>query len=354
MKAPARILVRLPNWVGDVVMATPALRAIRMHWPKAHLVALVRDYAASLLNEHPRVDEVWSLSEREERGPRQAWKLGQRLKKGDFDLGILFTNSWTSALPFWLGRVRARVGYRGDLRSPLLTHPIPPLQKQVRKQPVPMPRLYQTVLDHLGIAAAGPEYELRATSAASDAVERKLRRFGVKDGAPLIGLNPGARFGASKLWPVEEFGALARQLHGAGFTPIVLGAANEIPLIHAVAAASGGLALATSSECFELAELPALCLRLRGFVTTDSGPRHIANWAGVPTVVVMGPTHPGWTDWNMETTRVLRRDVPCGPCHKKICPLDHRCLTMIPAQEAFAVLTALLASSAPAPTQTRF
>jgi heptosyltransferase-2 len=335
---PDRILVRRPTWIGDVVMATPALRAIKERYPDAALTAVARPPASLLLEGHPRVDEVLTLEAREERGLRGALRLARRLRQRRFDMAILLANSFTSALPCFLARIPIRAGYRGDLRGPLLTHAAQAECHDGVRVPVPMPVYYQRVLDLLEIPSRGPAYELGSRPGIAAQVEDRLRRLGVRGDAPIVGLSPGARFGESKLWPAESFAACARELSERGFTPLLLGAAAERDLLRRIADLSEGRAFDSGADPFGIEELPGLLPRLLALITTDSGPRHIATWAGLPVVVVMGPTHPGWTHWNLDRTEIVRKDVPCGPCHLKVCPTDHRCLRSITPEEVLAAL----------------
>jgi heptosyltransferase-2 len=324
-------------------MATPALRALRRSLPQAEIVAAVRDYAAPLLAGSPLVNDLLILGDREERLLRGAWSYARRLRARHFDAAILLTNSLTSAIPAFLARIPARVGYSGEWRTPLLTHRLSPSTIKRQRAPTPMPLYYQRLLDVIGIPAAGPEYEIPVTQAQRDAVERQLSELGWDRSRRLTALNPGAKYGSSKLWNPDRFAAIARHLRdNRGWQVLVLCGPGEESLCRDICAQAGPPILDSSPRPFSLGSLPALMERIDLLVTTDSGPRHLAVAAHKPVVVVMGPTYPQWTAWNLEQTRVIRHDVPCGPCHLRICPLDHLCMELVTAEEVIAAIDSLV------------
>lgn len=334
-----RILVRLPNWVGDVVMATPALRALRRRYPDAAVTAAVKEYAAPLLQGSALADDVLVLGDREEKLPIGAWRFARRLRERRFDAAFLLTNSLTSAIPPFLAGIPRRIGYSGEWRGPLLTTRVPLRFRHRRRTPEPMPAYYQRLLDEAGVPPAGPDYELPCRPEDVAAVRARLEALGWRPGRPLAALNPGARFGASKLWAPERFAEVARHLRDArGFQVVVLCGPGEESLCRQVTSLAGAGILDSSSPPIELRLLRPLMDLVDILVTTDSGPRHIAVAAGKPVVVIMGPTHPQWTAWNLERTEVVRHDVPCGPCHLKACPTDHRCMDLVTVTEVLGAI----------------
>ncbi len=322
---PDRIYVRGPNWLGDVVMATPVLRSLRRRFPDARIALGLRRYAMPLLEGSPLVDE---LIEVPARGWAARFRQARELRDRGFDLGILLTNSFGSALELFLARIPRRRGLVGDGRRLLLSEPVLPELAEGRRVPVPMTLFYLRVVAGLGVELDDPRYELPVSQADEAAAADFLESQRIGAGETLVGLNPGAKFGSSKLWLPERFAALADRLVAAGLRPILLGGPGEEGLLAEIA----GLAAsppAGAGVVLPLGPLKALIRRLALLVTTDTGPRAMAQAFSVPTVVLMGPTHPGWTDLNNERARVLRVEVPCGPCHEKVCHLDHACMTGI-------------------------
>ncbi|MAG55539.1 MAG: lipopolysaccharide heptosyltransferase II [Planctomycetes bacterium] len=337
-----RLLVRMPNWVGDVVMATPTLRALRTALPDAEIVLACKRYVAPLIGGHPDADRLLVLEEHEERGLRGWWRVARRVRAQTFDAVLLLTNSLSSVIPVFLARVPRRIGYTGDGRGPLLTDRLGPELSKGKRVPTPMPVYYQRLLDLVGVASVGVEYVLPSRDGAREGVRALFGRLGRDPGRPLVGLNPGARFGSSKLWPPARFGELARELIARGLQPVLLCGPGETEIAAEIRAEAGDDLLDTSATPIGLDVLPAAMRELDLLVSTDSGPRHVAVAGGCPVVVVMGSTWPEWTAWNLERTRVVRHAVDCGPCHLKTCPTDHRCMNLVTVSEVMAAVAALL------------
>ena len=339
-----RVLVRLPNWVGDVVMATPALRALRRALPGARIAVALKDYVVPVISGATDVDLVIPIGSRGEKLPRGAWSLARRLRAERFDAAILLTNSLTSAIPVCLARIPYRVGYSGDWRRPLLSERIDPRRgPDGARLPIPMTRFYLELLEHVGIPAAGPEYELPVAAADRTAARRLLVGLGWDPKRPLAAINPGARFGSSKLWLPDRFAEVARRLvRDRDFQVVILCGPGEEEIAGQIARDAGEGVLDTSRSPAPLDVLRGLLDQVQLVVTTDTGPRHMATALGRPTVVIMGSTHPEWTAWNLERSRVLRHDVPCGPCHLRSCPTDHRCMTLVTVDEVLAAVDELL------------
>ncbi len=332
---PRAIVVRLPNWVGDVVMATPLLRALRSRCPRARIVAAARPHLLPIVDGLPYVDALLAL-------PTGASDRARALRRGDFDTAFLLTHSLGSALDAWRARIPRRLGYRGDWRRFLLTASLDRPKSGGKYRPVPMVETYLGLLQLLGPAADVPfdvRYELRSTAADEGWLRAWSERhdLDLESGGPWVGINPGASFGASKLWDPTRFANVADRLRDElGWRPILLGAPSERGLLRRVRAAMSGDGVDTSSDPVPLGPLKGLISRLNLLVTTDSGPRAIAQAYDVPSVVLMGPTHPGWTASNTSHSRIVRHDVPCGPCHLKVCPTDHVCMESITVEEVVA------------------
>jgi len=337
----------MPNWVGDVVMATAALRAIRRALPAARISVALKGYVAPVLSGNPFVDDLVVLGEGEERGPLGWVRVSRRLRATQYDAAILLTNSLTSLIPVFLARIPRRIGYVGDGRSLLLTDRVFPEVEAGRRVPVPMPLYYQRLLDAVGIESAGPEYEVPPTDEDREVAAGHLTALGRDPGRPLVGLNPGARFGSSKLWDPVRFGELARRLIRRGCQPLLLCGPGESDMAAPIQEAAGEGLLDTSRDPIGLGPLRAIMHALDLLVTTDSGPRHLAVAAGCRVVVIMGSTWPQWTAWNLERTRVVRHDVPCGPCHLRTCPTDHACMDLVTVDEVEASVDDLLADWSP-------
>ncbi len=330
-----KIAVFLPNWVGDVVMATPALRALRDHFASARILGTLKPYVASVLEGAPWLDEQIFLSTD---GPwSQRWlAVAARLRQERVELAILFANTFRSALVAQLGRCRRRVGYARHGRAPLLTDRLRPRRDEAgRLVPCPILDDYNRLVVEAGVPLPSRLMELFTTpddEAAADAVWEQAH---FADYPEVICLNPGAAFGSAKHWPAEHFAALARALadrRGCGV--LILCGPSEQELARSIqertnrpqvrSLAGQPLSLGLTKACVRRCDL---------LITTDSGPRHFAAAFDRPVVTLFGPTHIAWTETYFPKAVHLQKQVECGPCQLRVCPLDHRCMVhLLPAE----------------------
>jgi heptosyltransferase-2 len=329
--------------VGDVVMATPAFRALREQYPKAHLALLCKPYVRPILNGCPWFDEWITYPGR---GLGEFARLVRRLRRERFDLAVILPNSFRSAAEAWLGGVRRRVGYarRGRRRAWLLTDPVaPPTDEHGRFQPQNMVDGYLRLCAHLGCENPSQREELFITPECQARADALLRKYAVGAGTRLVGLNPGGAFGSSKLWPADRFAAVADALverHGVRI--ILFGSPSERPLVETVARAMKHPPILPEQGDLDLDVLKPLVKRCALLVTNDTGARHFAVALAVPLVCIMGSTSPAYTAVNLERQAIVRVDVDCGPCQEKVCTQDHRCMTRIPPEMVLAAAEGLL------------
>jgi heptosyltransferase II len=339
-----KVAVFLPNWVGDVVMATPALRALRHHYRDARLLGVLKPYVAGVLEGTPWLDGLLFL---DGRGPRrQRWPaVAARLRQEGIDLAVLLPNSFRSALVAWMGRCRRRIGYARYGRRLLLTDPVLPVRDgQGQLVPSPVIDAYNHLAERTGCPPPGHRMELGTTPGDEAAAAAVWRQAGFDAFAEVICLNPGAAFGAAKCWPAEHFAALAQQFvdrRGSGV--LVLCGPAERDLARRIATLASRPQVCTLAEQPLSLGLTKACVRRADLlVTTDSGPRHFAAAFGRPVVTLFGPTHIAWTETYYPRAVHLQKQVPCGPCQLRVCPLDHRCMTELTPAEVFAAAVGLL------------
>jgi heptosyltransferase-2 len=313
MSDPSRIVVRAPNWVGDVVLSLPALRDLRRAFPQARLELLARPWVAELYQAVPGVDGVVVS---------RGLAADAAALRGRFELGVLLPNSFAAALAlFWAG-VRERWGYATDARGVLLTRSCRvPATVKGRSQVY----YYRAMLEGLGVATAGPADVSLACPEAWAARGEAL----LGDGGPWIGVNPGAFYGTAKRWPPQRFAAAAALVaRRTGAKVAIVGAASERPLGEEVAAQIGGPARVLCGET-TLADLVGVLSRLRLLLTNDSGPMHLAAALGTPLVAVFGSTDWAETAPVSPHALVVREETECAPCRLRECPIDHRCMTRV-------------------------
>jgi heptosyltransferase-2 len=330
-----RIAVFLPNWIGDAVMATPALRALREHFPGSDVIGVLKPYVAGVLEGSPWLDRYLFL---DKRGPWcQRWPaVAACLRRGRVDLAVLFPNTFRSALVAWLAGCRRRVGYARHGRSVLLTDRLEPVcDGRGRLLPSPILDAYNRLVEHVGCPPPGYRMELFTTPADEQAADAIWQRTRLNRYPEVVCLNPGAAFGAAKHWPAEYFAAVARDLadrRGSGV--LVLCGPGERDLARLIVSLAGRPAVSSLADSPVSLGLTKACVRRADLlITTDSGPRHFAAAFDRPVVTLYGPTHIAWTETYHRKAIDLQKKVPCGPCQLRVCPLDHRCMTELRPEE---------------------
>jgi lipopolysaccharide heptosyltransferase II len=325
---PSRLLVRAPNWVGDVVLSLPALRDLRRAFPASRLEVLARPWVAGLYAAVPEIDGVV-----ESRGTL----ADAAAIRGRYDLGLLLPNSFASAFTLWRAGIPERWGYATDARGALLTRSCRVRASLGGRSQV---YYYRAMLEGLGLAVSGPP---DASLACPEAWAERGRALLGSPG-PWIGINPGAAYGTAKRWPPERFAAAAALVaRRSGAQVAIVGSAAERPLAEAIAAQLGGAARVLCGET-TLAELVGVLRELRLLLTNDSGPMHLAAALGTPLVAVFGSTD--WTETApvSERARVVREETECAPCKLRECPIDHRCMARVAVDRVAATALELLAA----------
>lgn len=322
------LIVRLPNWLGDTVMALPALRALRAGLD-GRRITLAGPWAPLLAGQgiadgclaYPRSARKRLAAVREVRGLR-------------VDSALLFPNSIESALAAWLWGARWIVGYATDGRGRLLSHPLPP----------PIPRRHQ-IDEYLGLLAPFGIGDAETTprwipggDTHGERLEALLPSEGVTS-PPRIGIHLGAAFGPSKLWPSDRMVALCQELGRRGLLPVLLGTPSEEAIANTIVASAGGELLSlVGKDAPEL--LPGLLARLDVLVSMDTGVAHLAAAVGVPLVALFGPTDPGLTAPRGHNTFVIWKPPPCSPCFLPECPIEHPCMRAIGVDEVLEAVEA--------------
>jgi heptosyltransferase II len=334
-----KIAVFLPNWVGDVVMATPTLRALRSFHPEAKITCVLKPDLSDLLYGNANIDELLPCDHRAGQAAHRPWNVVKRIRHEQFDIGVLLTNSLRSAILAWAGGVKRRVGYARDGRSFFLHDRLEAARTKRGWTPSPVIDYYLRLAYHLGAPKTPYQMDLAVSPADETAADDAWRRCGFSPIDRVVALNPGAAFGSSKRWPSDLFAELARRLAAHNLKVLVVCGPNEAGFARYIADASG-----RPRSVKSLAEVPpslgltkAVVKRSTLLVSTDSGPRHFAPAFNVPVVALFGSTHQAWTETYFAEEFRLQRDVPCGPCQQRVCPLGHhRCMKELSVDEVFA------------------
>jgi heptosyltransferase-2 len=343
-------------------MATPFLRAVRTRFASAQITLLLQAHHHELLRGGDWMDDCIQWPPRRRSKP---WHLEYRtfvreIRSERFDLAILLPNSFRAALLTWQARAKRRVGYNRDGRGVLLTDRLP-VRNRVRGrcEPLPLVEYYADLAEFLGCERPDDALELFSTTDCEEAVGLRLGAAGLAEGCPIVVICPGAKFGASKCWPPERFAAVADRLverHGAAV--VVSPGPGEEGIARAIAAEMQHVPIVIDNPCLTLGELKSLVSCSDLLLGNDTGPRHFARALNVPMVTVFGPTDPAWTATSYSKERIVRVDVDCGPCHKKVCPLGHlKCMTLVTVdmvERACERMLGLSLPETPSAPKTRF
>jgi heptosyltransferase II len=328
------IVIRCPNWVGDIVMAIPVFDCFRQNFPDARIIGVLRKNAQGIVRDGPWFDDLIDCEDKTMAGLR---RMTSKIRALGPDMAILLPNSVRSAIPFLLTRTAKIYGYRRNLRSLLISGGPKPLRSGTRITPVPMQEYYLEICRWLGLTLPsvkkprlfiGQQLQKRA--------DELLLKYGISPNDMVIGLNPGASFGSSKCWPAPNFAKTAELFQQKFQTRILLLAGpGEEQIVEAILSKTSAKIINTAPDRINLELLKPIVKRCDLLITNDTGPRHYAVALDVPAVVIMGPTDPRYTESNLDKTIVIRIDMDCSPCHKKICPTDHKCMTQITPEMVF-------------------
>ena len=331
------ILIRAVNWLGDAVMTTPAIGAVRESFPDARITVLANPLVAELFTPHDWVDEV-IVYDRKGRhaGLSGHFALATELRSLKFDLAILLQNAVDAAIIARLAGIPRRMGYRTDGRGVLLTHGVTVTPELKRLHHVDY---YLAMLAGWGITSSGKGLRLTVTAGEQAAAAALLAQSGIGDGEFLLGINPGATYGSAKRWYPERFANVADELARCwGARVVITGGPGETGIAAEIEAAMAGRCLNMAGRT-SVRELSALIRRCNFFITNDSGPMHLAAAFNIPLVAVFGPTDHTTTSPYSDKSVVVRSVTECAPCLKRECPTDHRCMTAVTADD---VITAAL------------
>ena len=337
--APKRIIVKEVNWLGDVVMSLPALRSVRRSFPAAHLAILIKRELASLFDGVRWLDEVIPYSvARGLRGISDRLSIAAAVRSRNFDLAVLFPNSFESALWMTMARVPRRAGYMTDARSAMLTHKASPPPDAMSGHQVHY--WLAMVRETIGAIGDPNDFALEPDEVAVQKMHAWLDSRRKREDSRTIAIAPAAAFGPAKEWPAMQFVTLINKLaDNHNIECVLVGAPGERSRCDQIAAATHHGAMVAAGET-SIGELVALLSIVDGFVGNDSGAMHVSAALGRPTVGIFGSTNPERTGPLGPKTRVLWRHLECAPCLQRTCRFGHyNCLGEITPDN---VLQALL------------
>ena len=334
-----KVALFLPNWLGDLVMATPTLRAIRERFGRrARLVGIVRPNLAELLDGTDWLDEQWCFDPRSKRSGLGHWSLLRRMRRQRLDMVLMLTNSLRPAVLAWLAGVGERIGYDRSGRGSLLTTRLAVPRRDGRIAPTPMVQYYLKLAEAAGCPASSLRLELALRETDRQAAETVWQTLGLRADGRVVALNSSGAYGAAKVWPAEHFGRLARRIvdeldHdvlvicGPGEQDTARRIEGHAQRDRVFSLADQPLGLSTTKGCLG---------RCRLVVSTDSGPRHVAAALGKPVITLLGPTVAAWIENPTVAAVHVQADLDCLGCGRRVCPLGHhRCMRELSADTVY-------------------
>lgn len=321
------ILVWLPSPIGDAILSTPALRAIRRRFESSRIWFLANPVVRETLSPGAFNDEWIDHTD------ENPVVVAARLRQHKFEHVILFKNSFASALAVFLAGIPARIGYARERRGFLLTEKLQPQKMPGGKfKPLSMIDYYLDIASRLGAETADRNLELSVDPQANDRLRSKLPELADAKG-PIVVIVPGGAFGPSKCWPDARFAQTADWLvanYNATIAVSVAPAQAERQIAQNICDSSEHTLINLADRPLSLNELKALFSIADLVITNDTGPRHIAIALGRKVVTLFGPNDPAWTDTGCESEIRIAGNVFCAPCSKPNCTQRrHFCMEAI-------------------------
>lgn len=317
-----KIVIRAPNWLGDAVMALPAMEAVRRALPEAFVAVAAIPSVAPIFEEQTsaRVDSLVTISDRRTEIPQ--------LRGGGFDTILLLPNSFRTAWAARRARIPERWGFAVNMRTPLLTKRVPLPRTEVHQS-----TYYLELVRGLGMPAEERQPKIAITTRTAIRAAKLLEAAGVAAAAsPIVGFAPGAAYGHAKRWPPSRvMDVIVRLTRERGATCVLLGAPADRDAGREIESSlpSDVRAINLIGRT-DLREFAGVLARCRAFVSNDSGGMHLAAAMGVPVTAIFGPTDERVTA-PLGEHDVLIHQVFCRPCMLRDCPIDHRCMKGISA-----------------------
>jgi heptosyltransferase II len=344
------VLVWLPSPMGDGILCTPALRAIRNYFKTAKITFFANRVVREILTPSAYNDNWLKLSN------SNPLSIAMELKKHRFTCAILLKNSFAAAVAVLLAGIHRRIGYAREHRGIILTDKIyPPRLPNGQYAPHSMIDYYLEVAGKLGAETTNKKMELFIDPQDEKTLREKLPEITGTAG-PVIIIVPGGAFGPSKLWPAERFAQTADKLIKDFNATVIISVAStpaEKEIADKIFASSkyGTFAkeniisnklINLAQKYVSLGELKPLFSAADLIITNDTGPRHIAAALHRKVVTIFGSSNPAWTETGYENEIKIISNVDCAPCHLKVCPKEHQCMNAISVDEVMAAAEKLL------------
>lgn len=314
-----KLLIRATNWVGDAIMALPALRAVRSRFPEAQITILARPYVAAIYKNQQVCDEMMLVDYKSD--------MVNELRAHKFDAALLLQNAFEAAWFAWRAGIPERVGYARDGRSLLLTKAVP--VPEPGEIPAHEQYYYLELLRRAGWLDSLPSesfIQLIVPDENRKHAAEFLHSAGARPDGFRIAVGAGASYGSAKCWPPDRFAELANRLQAQlGAEVILFGTPSEATVSLAIAAGMRTPPIDLTGKT-SIVDLPAVLSQCHLFIGNDSGAMHVAAAVGLPVVAIFGPTDPLGTAPVTPRCSIVREKPYCSPCFLRRCPTDHRCM----------------------------
>jgi heptosyltransferase-2 len=341
-----KILIRATNWVGDAILALPALRAVRKRFSDAEIAIVARPYVADIYRDQQICDRLVAYDPQgAHAGFSGRERLAGELRAEKFDVALLLQNAFDAAWLAWRASIPERIGYARDGRSFLLTKAVPvprPGEISAHEKYYYLELLRRagwidSLSDETFIAMCVSEEKRRLAS-------QFLAESGVRPHSLRVAIGPGASYGSAKCWLPARFAELANWLQVQADADIILfGTTSEANVSKAISEEMRRSPINLTGRT-TIADLPALLSQCHLFVGNDSGAMHVAAAVGLPVVAVFGPTDPHGTAPVTPRCTIVQEKPYCSPCFLRRCPTDHRCMTTVTAEMVEAAVKPWLSS----------
>jgi len=342
-----KIVVRGTNWVGDAVMTIPALRELRRVFPDSEITLHTRSLARGIFQDANFIDKILPF-EAEKSNLKIVLVQAKIWRERNFDLAVVLPNSFQSALIAKLGKAETRIGYATDKRSFLLTDAFPvPAWKNERHEIFYylniVAEIEKRFFGETKVWANEPRFQLNVSEERKTEARGMLSENGVDLSKKTVAFAAGSTNSRAKRWQAESYAELNDKIQiELNANVVLIGAEDELDVSLKVTAKSKVKPIILTGKT-DLAEAAAILSMCDLLVSNDTGPAHISAALGTKTLVIFGPTNPKTTQpWNSE---IVYKNVECAPCMLRDCPIDHRCMTRISAQEVFEKAKAILATN---------
>jgi heptosyltransferase II len=332
-----KILIRGTNWIGDAILTIPAIEAVRVTYPQAHIAVLAKSWVADIYKLFSSINEV-IIYENKYDNILGVFRLAKLLKKRKFAAAILLQNAIEAAIIARAAGIPLRAGYSSDGRGILLTHRV---QRNREINKLHQIDYYLEMVKALGCVSVNKEMHLETKINRHDA-QSVLQKYIPAQQKEIIGIAPGATYGPAKRWSPARFAAVADKIAVTyGCQIILLGGKSDWDTTEEVRglAKNSLLNLAGKTNLTEAVYLISQC---RLFLSNDSGLMHIAGALNIPTIAIFGSTNPATTSPAGDQSIIVRHEVSCSPCLKETCPTDFRCMELVSVEDVWKIAQEIL------------